>query len=63
MRHQNAISYLKFRASWGRVGNDLSGARFMYMPSVWSQNGSYSFGINNPNSLEAYGKVRWAIPM
>lgn len=56
MRHQNAISYLKFRASWGRVGNDLSGARFMYMPSVWSQNGSYSFGINNPNSLEAYGE-------
>ena len=56
MRHQNAISYLKFRASWGRVGNDLSGARFMYMPSGWSQNGSYSFGINNPNSLEAYGE-------
>ena len=54
MRHQNAISYLKFRASWGRLGNDQSGSRFMYMPSVWSQNGSYSFGNNNPNSLEAY---------
>lgn len=56
MRRQNVISYLKLRASWGRVGNDMSNSRFMYMPSVWTQNGSYSFGVNNPNSMEAYGE-------
>lgn len=56
LRGRRGISYLKLRASWGRVGNDLSYSRFMYMPSVWSQSGSYSFGVNNPNNAEAYGE-------
>ena len=55
MRNQKFINYLKLRASWGRVGNDQSNQRFMYMPSVWTSSGSYSFGINNPNNAEAYG--------
>lgn len=55
MRDQNFISYLKLRASWGRVGNDQSNQRFMYMPSVWTSSGQYSFGVNNPNFSEAYG--------
>ncbi len=49
------ISYLKFRASYGRVGNDRSTTRFMYTPSVWTSEGSYSFGSNNPYSLPAFG--------
>lgn len=55
MRNQKFINYLKLRASWGRVGNDQSNQRFMYMPSVWTSSGSYSFGVNNPNNAEAYG--------
>lgn len=49
MARQNVIDFLKFRASWGLVGND-SGVttRFMYMNSVWEENGGYSFGVNNP---------------
>ncbi len=33
---KNAISYLKFRASYGIVGNDsTNGARFLYLPGTW----------------------------
>ncbi|MCH5329770.1 MAG: TonB-dependent receptor [Alistipes sp.] len=46
MQNQNVISYLKLRASFGRVGNDASGQRFMYANTVWSGSGSYSFGAN-----------------
>lgn len=51
MENQKVVDYLKFRASWGRVGSDVGNkSRFMYMPSTWSQidNEGYSFGINNP---------------
>lgn len=58
MQKQTFISHLKIRASWGKVGNDQSGQRFMYMPSVWSPAGSYSFGEKNPYSSEAYGEGR-----
>ncbi len=49
------ISYLKLRASYGRVGNDRSTSRFMYTPSVWSSSGSYSFGAGTPSNLPAFG--------
>ncbi len=55
MQRQNVISHLKFRASIGKVGNDKTSSRFLYMPSSWSANGSYSFGNENPNSLQSYG--------
>ena len=56
MQQQNIISYLKLRASWGRVGNDKGvSSRFMYMPAVWSNSGNYSFGVNNPNNEVASG--------
>lgn len=30
------IGYLKFRGSWGKVGNDnTNGARFLYLPGAW----------------------------
>lgn len=48
MKKQNAISYLKLRASFGRVGNDKSSSRFLYAPTVWSGSGSYSFGAESP---------------
>ncbi|QZT38180.1 TonB-dependent receptor [Halosquirtibacter xylanolyticus] len=47
------LSYLKLRASWGLVGNDKSKFRFLYMPGIWSGSGSYSYGIDNPNSMPA----------
>ena len=56
MDTQNFISYLKLRASIGKVGNDLGTTRFMYMPTVWVSNGGYSFGETNPNLTEAYGE-------
>lgn len=55
MKKQNVISYLKLRASWGLVGSDKGvNTRFMYMPAVWTQSGSYSFGVDNPDMSEAY---------
>lgn len=48
MKDLGFISYLKLRASWGRVGNDQGiSTRFMYMPAVWNNSGNYSFGVNN----------------
>lgn len=49
------INFLKVRVAWGRVGNDQGvNSRFMYMPATWNSSGSYSFGVNNPVSSEAY---------
>ena len=49
MEQQKVIDYLKVRVSWGRVGNDRGiNTRFMYMPTVWSDSGGYSFGASNP---------------
>ena len=59
MKEQNVLSYLKLRASWGRVGSDTGvSTRFMYMPSVWTGSGSYSFGVNNPESSPAFSVSR-----
>ena len=55
MRKQKVVDYLKLRASWGKVGSDVgSQTRFMYKPGSWSAGNSYSFGVDNPNSLEGY---------
>lgn len=54
MKNQSAITFLKLRASIGKVGNDRGTSRFMYMQSVWNPNNSYNFGVNNPNSLPGY---------
>lgn len=55
MQKQNVLSYLKLRASWGLVGSDKGvNTRFMYMPSVWSGSGSYSFGVSNPEGAPAF---------
>ena len=55
MKDQKVFSYLKLRASWGRVGSDTGvSTRFMYMPSVWTESGSYSFGVNNPDASPSF---------
>lgn len=53
MENQKVVDYLKFRVSWGRVGSDVGNKqRFMYMTDIWNDNnGSYNFGVNNPNSM------------
>ena len=56
MENQHIVDYLKLRASYGKVGSDVgTQTRFMYKPGSWSPGGSYSFGVDNPNSLPAYG--------
>ncbi|MDD4399555.1 MAG: TonB-dependent receptor [Dysgonamonadaceae bacterium] len=56
MSDQQAVDYLKFRVSWGRVGNDKGlNSRFMYMPAVWQNAGGYSFGVNTPENSPAFG--------
>jgi TonB-linked SusC/RagA family outer membrane protein len=52
-KKQELVSYLKLRASWGRVGNDNSSLRFLYATGRWTPDGSYSFGVNNPVNSEA----------
>lgn len=59
MADQKVFSYLKLRVSWGRVGSDTGvSTRFMYMPSIWSESGSYSFGISNPDNSPAFAVSR-----
>lgn len=54
------LSYLKIRASYGEVGNDLiGGRRFLYLPSTWGyvSNWYYSgyyFGNSNGSSKDPY---------
>ncbi len=41
----NIVSYLKFRTSYGEVGNDqVGGARFMYRPTAWTYFGAAYWG-------------------
>lgn len=57
-RIKPVIEYMKFRASWGLVGNDkVGGDRFMYTSDPYGVNNSkgpnsggygYYFGVNNP---------------
>lgn len=55
MSRQEIFSYLKFRVSWGRVGNDSGGTRFAYAPTTWNSTGGYSFGVDNPTLTPGYG--------
>ena len=60
---RKVIPYLKFRASWGLVGNDkIGGNRFMYTADPYSANSTtliskggyaYNFGINNGTLAQA----------
>ncbi len=61
----NTISKLRFRASIGRTGNDVTGgARFLYMPT-FADAGSYAWGIGSTgttNSLSGLVENRFESP-
>ena len=57
---KEVVSYLKLRASLGKVGNDKNNRRFLYLPSAYSwinggpgtnYGGTANFGTNNNNWL------------
>ncbi|WP_264845287.1 SusC/RagA family TonB-linked outer membrane protein [Capnocytophaga catalasegens] len=49
---KNIVQDLKFRASWGLVGNDQIGSeRFIYLPSINLQGRGYTTGLNQNYSL------------
>ncbi len=53
---KNAIQFLKFRGSYGLVGNgNLAGRRFAYTAEVNENTGEYRFGINRDNRTFANG--------
>lgn len=43
---KNVISRLKLRASWGLVGNDVTGDRFAYMSNISLSGASFTTGID-----------------
>ncbi len=54
MKSVDFISFLKLRASYGLVGNDILSEykRFLYLPDSWSaSSGGYYFGVNTPQSF------------
>lgn len=54
MKSVDLISFLKIRASYGLVGNDILSEykRFLYLPDSWSaSSGGYYFGVNTPQSF------------
>lgn len=56
MEKQQIIDFLKFRASWGKVGSDVGNStRFMYMPGTWTGSSDYSFGVDTPDGTPSYG--------
>lgn len=52
------VDFLKFRYSYGIVGNDkIGGNRFLYLPDSFNLvQGNYSFGTDNPRNQPASGE-------
>ncbi|MFT3949291.1 MAG: TonB-dependent receptor [Agriterribacter sp.] len=54
----NILNFLKIRASYGEVGNDLlgsTGRRYLYLPNTYNLNqGGYWLGTSNGSSPNAY---------
>ncbi|GAB3026974.1 TonB-dependent receptor [Niabella terrae] len=62
---KNTISTLKFRGSWGIVGNDaIAGrsGRFFYLSDISLGGGSYRWGGDFMNSYSGYSVNRYANP-
>jgi TonB-linked SusC/RagA family outer membrane protein len=62
---KNVISLLKFKFTWGRVGNDaIAGrsGRFFYLSSINSGGGAYWWGTTFTNSYSGYSINRYANP-
>ena len=59
------ISYMKFRASLGVVGNDRTSddSRFLYLPDAYKlSDGSYSFGINTSQKVPGASEAKKGNP-
>lgn len=57
------VSYLKLRGSWGLVGSDRGGGRFIYLPDVYNlSTGSYSFGSSNNFKVSGSNEARVGNP-
>lgn len=53
MKHVDIINFLKLRASYGLVGNDILNEykRFLYLPDSYSaSSGGYYWGVNTPQA-------------
>ena len=63
------LTWVKFRGSYGEVGNDqIGGRRYLYLPNTWSTNsGGYWFGNSNGSSrihfLPVQKNQRWVTRM
>lgn len=56
------VSFWKFRASYGEVGNDkIGGARFLYLPTAYGYNLGYNFGEVGSNFLRYPGSYEGQI--
>lgn len=62
------IPKLKFKYSWGRVGNDAMGDRFLFLSNISLGGGGYIFGSNFDNGLggfvigrDANNDIQWEI--
>jgi len=54
----DVLTFVKFRGSYGEVGNDrIGGERFMYLPSVFNYGGGYNLGVLGQN-YQWYGGSR-----
>lgn len=54
MKNQNVLTYLKFRYSYGLVGNDRMGdSRFLYLPGAWQLVNGY-YDAWNYGSTQGY---------
>lgn len=54
MKNQDVISFLKLRGSVGKVGNDSSSSRFIYMDGVWTNIATYYYGNENTSGTDVY---------
>lgn len=43
LKNNNILSYLKFRASWGKTGNDRGIGRYVYLDNVTLTGGGFNF--------------------
>ena len=51
---QGIFTYMKLRGSYGKVGSDSGGSRFLYMPETWTSGSGVSFGVDNTSLQSAY---------
>lgn len=59
------VSYLKFRASYGIVGNDRvsDNSRFLYLPDAYNiKTGDYNFGINSSTKIPGSNEAKKGNP-